>query len=61
MRQLHFDYLRQGETTLYDKPKGGRYHAHLTHQQEKELLAQFLTQAQEGGVLVVASVQATYE
>ena len=61
VRRLHSDYFRYGEAVLQDKPKGGRHHAHLTRQQEQELLAPFLEQAQAGGVLVVAPVQVAYE
>ena len=61
VRQLHSEYLRHGEAVLKDKPKGGRHHQNLTLQQEQELLTPFLAQAQEGGVLVVAPVQAAYE
>jgi transposase len=46
---------------LWGKPHGGRRHAHFTVEQEKALLAPFLEQAQAGGVLVVAPVQAAYE
>jgi transposase len=58
---LHSEYLRQGEAVLSDKPKGGRHHENLTLPQEQALLTPFLTQAQQGGVLVVAPVQAAYE
>jgi transposase len=61
VRQLHSDYRRHGEAVLTDKPKGGRHHANLTGEQEQELLAPFLAQAQAGGVLVVAPVQVAYE
>lgn len=61
VRQLHSEYLRHGEAVLQDQPKGGRHHENLTRQQEQELLTPFLAQAQEGGVLVVAPVQAAYE
>jgi transposase len=61
VRQLHSEYFRHGEAVLHDKPKGGRHHENLTLQQEQALLTPFLTQAQEGGVLVVAPVQAAYE
>jgi transposase len=61
VRPLHSDYLRQGEAILADKPKGGRRHENLTVAQEQQLLAPFLEQAQAGGVLVVAPVQAAYE
>jgi transposase len=61
VRQLHSDYRRHGEAVLMSKPKGGRHHQNLTLAQEQQLLAPFLAQAQEGGVLVVAPVQAAYE
>jgi len=61
VRQLHSDYLRQGEAVLWGKPSGGRHRQNLTLEQEKELLTPFLEQATAGGVLVVAPVQAAYE
>src|SRR3954463_3349543 len=61
VRQVHSDYLRQGEAALRSKPLGGRHRQNLTIEQEKELLFPFLEQAETGGVLVVAPVQAAYE
>jgi transposase len=61
VRHVQAAYLRQGTEALRDKPQGGRRHAHLTRAQEQELLAPFLRLAQEGGVLVIAPVQAAYE
>src|SRR4051795_9995870 len=61
VRQVHSDYLRQGEAVLRSKPSGGRHRQNLTIEQEKELLFPFLEQAEAGGVLVVAPVQAAYE
>ena len=61
VRPLHSKYLRHGEAVLHDQPKGGRRHENLTRQQEQELLAPFWAQAQAGGVLVVAPVQAAYQ
>jgi transposase len=61
VRQLQSDYARDGESVLWGKPHGGRRHAHFTAEQEQALLAPFLEQAQAGGVLVVAPVQAAYE
>jgi len=61
VRQVHSDYLRQGEAVLRSKPSGGRRRQNLTVEQEKELLLAFLEQAEAGGVLVVAPVQAAYE
>jgi transposase len=61
VRQVHSDYLRQGEAVLRSKPAGGRRRQNLTIEQEKELLLPFLEQAEAGGVLVMAPVQAAYE
>jgi transposase len=61
VRQVHSDYLRQGEAVLRGKPLGGRHRQNLTSEQEKELLLPFLEQAETGGVLVIAPVQAAYE
>ena len=61
VRQVHSDYLRQGEAVLRSKPSGGRHRQNLTVEQEKELLLPFLQQAEIGGVLVIAPVQAAYE
>jgi transposase len=61
VRQLQSDYAREGESVLWGKPHGWRRHAHFTAEQEKDLLAPFLEQAQAGGVLVVAPVQVAYE
>jgi transposase len=61
VRQVHSDYLRQGEAVLRSKPAGGRHRQNLTIEQEKELLLPFLEQAEAGGVLVMAPVQAAYE
>ncbi len=61
VRQVHSDYLRQGEAVLRSKPAGGRHRQNLTVEQAKELLLPFLQQAEAGGVLVVTPVQAAYE
>ena len=61
VRQVHSDYLRQGEAVLRSKPSGGRHRQNLTIEQEKALLLPFLEQAEAGGMLVVAPVQAAYE
>jgi transposase len=61
VRQVHSEYLRQGEAALRSKPVGGRQRQNLTIEQEKELLLPFLQQAEAGGLLVVAPVQAAYE
>jgi transposase len=54
-------YFRQGEETLRDKPRGGRYHSHLTAEEEKRLLAPFLEKAERGEIVIAAPVQQAYE
>jgi transposase len=49
VRQVHSDYLPQGEAVLQDKPSGGRHRQNLTVEQEKELLLPFLEQAEAPG------------
>jgi transposase len=61
VRQVHSDYLCQGEAVLPSKPSGGRHRQNLTLEQEKELLLPFLEPAEAGGVLVMAPVPAAYE
>jgi hypothetical protein len=58
VRQVHSDYLRQGEAARRSKPWGGRHRQNLTIEPEKEWLLAFLEQAETGGVLVVAPVPA---
>ncbi|MFL6465033.1 MAG: hypothetical protein ACJ73N_11570 [Bryobacteraceae bacterium] len=41
VRPVPARYFRQGEDTLRDQPRGGRYHSHLTAEEEKRLLAPF--------------------
>ena len=54
-------YFRAGEETLRDKPRGGRYHSHLTAEQEEQLLAPFLERAERGEIVIAAPVQQAYE
>jgi transposase len=60
VRHVQARYLRGGEDTLRDKPHGGRYHAHLTREEEQELLAPFLERAQRGEIAIAAPVQQAY-
>ena len=61
VRHVQAAYLRQGAVALRDKPQGGRRHENLTREQEQQLFAPLLAQAQAGGLLIVAPVQAAYE
>jgi transposase len=61
VRHVQARYLREGEETLRDHPRGGRYQAHLTAEEEQKLLAPFLEKAQAGEVVIAAPVQQAYE
>jgi transposase len=61
VRHVHARYFREGEETLRDKPRGGRYHSHLTAEEEKGLLAPFLEKAERGEIVIAAPVQQAYE
>jgi transposase len=61
VRHVQARYGRGGEDALRDKPHGGRYHAHLTCEQEQERLAPFLERAQPGEIVIAAPVQQAYE
>jgi transposase len=41
VRPVQARYFREGEQALRDQPRGGRYHSHLTAEEEKRLLAPF--------------------
>ena len=61
VRHVQARYFRAGEDTLRDRPRGGRYHSHLTAEQEEQLLAPFLEQAERGEIVIAAPVQQAYE
>jgi transposase len=61
VRHVQARYFHAGEDTLRDKPRGGRYHSHLTAEQEEQLLAPFLEQAERGEIVIAAPVQQAYE
>jgi len=54
-------YRTEGEAALLGRPCGGRRHAYLTPEEEDALLAPFLAEAEAGGVLVAAPIQAAYQ
>jgi transposase len=61
VRHVQARYFREGEESLRDKPLGGRYHAHLTYEEEQELLAPFLEKAERGEIVIAAPVQQAYQ
>jgi transposase len=54
-------YRREGEAALLGYPRGGRRHAYLTPEEEDEVLAPFLAEAEAGGVLVAGPIKAAYQ
>src|SRR3982751_1853806 len=55
VRHVQARYLQQGEEALRDKPQGGRHRAHLTVEEEQNLLAPFIEKAKRGEVVVLAA------
>src|SRR3982751_5546023 len=60
-RHVQARYFERGEEALRDQPQGGRYHAHLTAEEEQKLLAPFLEKAHAGEIVVAASLQRAYQ
>jgi transposase len=61
VRHVQARYFEKGEEALRDQPHGGRYHAHLTAEEEQKLLAPFLEKAQAGEIVIAAPIQRAYE
>jgi transposase len=61
VRKLQAGYLREGEAVLKGTGRGGRYYQNLTLEEERQLLQEFLPQAEKGGILEVSRVKAAYE
>ena len=61
VRHVQARYWQRGEAALRDQPQGGRYHAHLTAEEEQALLAPFLEKARQGEISVAAPLRQAYE
>jgi len=61
VQQNQSTYFKKGETALIGKGKGGDYHRNLSIEEEIKLLAPFIEQAKNGGVLVVTDIKKAYE
>ena len=61
VRNIHSAWRREGNAALELKPKGGRYHEHLTLDQERSLLASVQAEAERGGVLEVSRIHQALE
>ena len=61
VKRVWTDYRQRGEEAIFDDRRGGRYHAHLTHQEEEAFLTPFFETAKKGGILIVHVVKEAYE
>jgi transposase len=61
VRHVQSRYFEKGEEALRDQPHGGRYHAHLTAEEEQKRLAPFLEKAHAGEMVVAAPIQRAYQ
>lgn len=61
VRRIQAQYLKEGESVLLGKGRGGRKHQNLSKEQEELFLSSFFEQAKAGGVLVVSEIKGAYE
>lgn len=61
IRHIHSTYRRGGLTALLSKIKGGRYHSHLSEDEERAFIAPFLKRAAQGGILEIGVVHRSLE
>lgn len=61
IRNLHSAWLREGDAVLEAGNKGGRYHEHLTLEQERSLIEGHRAKAEKGGILEVSIIHRAYE
>jgi transposase len=60
VRHVQARYCEKGEEAWRDQPQGGRYHAHLTAEEEPQRLAPFREKAHAGEIVVAAPIQRAY-
>lgn len=58
---IHSRWAKEGDAIFELRSRGGRRNQHLSAQQEAEVLAPFIGQAEGGGMLKVAEIQRAYE
>jgi len=61
VHKLISTYNRQGVSAVETKGKGGRYHAYLTIEEERELLRPFFERAERGELTTVAQIKHAFE
>ena len=61
VRRIQSRYLREGESSLFGKRRGGRRYGNMSIDQETRFLTVFTEQANSGGVIVVSEIKRAYE
>lgn len=61
VHQVISSYNRLGVSAVETPGKGGRRHAYLTVEQEREFVAPFFTRAEQGEIATTAEIQRAYE
>jgi transposase len=61
VHKLISTYNRQGVSAVETKGKGGRYHAYLTIEEERELLQPFFERAERGELTTVGQIKHAFE
>ena len=56
VKTIQSQYLKQGESALFPKKKGGRYRENLSLEQEKEFLIPYLEKAKAGQILEIGAI-----
>ena len=61
VRIIQRDFIKRGVTAITESKRGGRHHALLTPEEEKELLAPFEKMAERGALLVANEIKEALE
>ncbi len=61
VRNVHYNYMKYGESALKLHGKGGRFHSYLSEAEEMEFLASFIKSSERGNILEVSALHRGYE
>lgn len=61
VKKVWADYRKRGKGNFLKDHRGGRYHEHMTKNQEEAFLSPFFKKAERGGMLLVNEVHESYE
>lgn len=59
--RIHSEFFKFGAEIFINNPHGGRHRANLSIAAEEEILAPFLEEAENSGIITVHAVQQAYE